>query len=123
MIGYTSLGTNNLARASEFYDQIFLLLEGERTYEFDDFIVWGIKESEPMFSIHIPYDRKEATVGNGVMIALKAGSKAIVDEVYNLAIELGAVDEGKPGSRMDGFYAAYFRDLDGNKINIHYFGE
>lgn len=75
-----------------------------------------------MFSVHIPYDGKSASVGNGVMIALKADRKEMVDELYAKAISIGAIDEGKPGSRMEGFYAAYFRDLDGNKLNIHYMG-
>ncbi len=122
MIGYTSLGTNDLNRACEFYDQLFAAMGGKRAYEFEDFVVWGRDESEPTFSIHKPHDGKYATVGNGVMIALKSDSKELVDTVYNLALKLGGLDEGKPGKRMDGFYAAYFRDLDGNKLNIHYFG-
>lgn len=56
------------------------------------------------------------------MIALKADRKEMVDELYAKAISIGAIDEGKPGGRMEGFYAAYFRDLDGNKLNIHYMG-
>lgn len=122
MIGYTSLGTNDLSRACSFYDEIFELMGAKRTFEFEDFVVWGIDESQPMFSIHIPHDKKNASVGNGVMIALKSDSKELVDNVYSLAIKLGGLDEGAPGIRMEGFYAAYFRDLDGNKLNIHHFG-
>lgn len=122
MIGYISVGTNDLEKSSSFYDELFESIGAKRTYEFEDFIVWGKGESEPMFSVHIPYDGKSATVGNGVMIAIKADSKEVVDEFYAKAVSLGAFDEGKPGSRMEGFYAAYFRDLDGNKLNIHFLG-
>lgn len=122
MIGYTSLGTNDLNRSASFYDQIFESLGGKRTYSFEDFIVWGKDHTQPMFSVHKPYDGKYATVGNGVMIALVCSSKKQVDDTYNLALKLGALDEGGPGERMDSFYAAYFRDLDGNKLNVHYFG-
>ena len=70
-----------------------------------------------------PYDGKPATVGNGVMVALAARDKAHVDEIYNAAIEMGAKDEGAPGPRGDdGFYAGYFRDPDGNKLNAFVMG-
>ncbi|TYC67205.1 VOC family protein [Stappia sp. BW2] len=121
MIGYTSLGTNDLKRSAAFYDALFAELGGQRLMEFDDFIVWSGQPAGAAFSVHIPYDGKLATVGNGVMIALSASSRAQVDAVYRKAIELGAADEGKPGQRADnGFYAAYFRDPDGNKLNVHH---
>ena len=122
MIGYTSVGTNDFKRACDFYDELFENFGARRTFEDKDFVAWGKGENEPMFSVHIPFDGKDATVGNGVMIALKSDKKEMVDELYSKALSLGALDEGKPGYRMDQFYAAYFRDLDGNKINIHYMG-
>ena len=76
----------------------------------------------PAGGITIPFDGQPATVGNGVMIALAASSKEQVDKLYAKAMSLGATDEGKPGARMDNFYAAYFRDLDGNKLNFFYMG-
>ena len=54
------------------------------------------------------------------MVALAADSKEMVVKVYNKALELGATDEGAAGPRMEGFYAGYFRDLDGNKLNVFY---
>lgn len=123
MIGYISLGTNDLERSSAFYDELFETMGAKRTYEFDDFVVWGKNGCAPMFSVHIPHDGKRATVGNGVMIALNTDSKENVDELYAKAMSIGAIDEGKPGIRMEGFYAAYFRDLDGNKLNIHHMGQ
>jgi len=120
MIGYTTIGTNDLAGSASFYDALFTTLGAGRAMEADDFIAWGQAENTPMFSIHIPADGEAATVGNGVMIGLAAGGSETVDEIYRLAIELGATCEGPPGPRGDGgFYAGYFRDLDGNKLNIH----
>jgi len=69
-----------------------------------------------------PYDEQTATVGNGVMVAIRAKSKEEVDALYNKAIELGGADEGAAGPRGDGFYAGYFRDLEGNKLNAFYMG-
>ncbi|OSQ29045.1 glyoxalase [Thalassospira sp. MCCC 1A03138] len=123
MIGYTSIGTNNLATSGAFYDVILGMMGAKRVMEMEDFIVWSRAEGEANFSIHLPFDGRRATVGNGVMIALQGKSKDEVDAVYSKAISVGAESEGEPGARGgddSGFYAAYFRDPDGNKINIHY---
>ena len=69
-----------------------------------------------------PFDKKPATVGNGVMVALEASNAAQVDALHRRALQLGAADEGAPGPRGEGFYAGYFRDLDGNKLNFFCFG-
>ena len=71
----------------------------------------------PALSVTVPFDGKPATVGNGVMVALVMDSTDKVDALHAKALELGGTDEGAPGPRGDGFYAAYFRDLDGNKLN------
>ena len=117
MIGYTTLGTNDLPRAAAFYDELLALFGARRVMDFGTFIVWGNKPGAPGFSICKPYNGEPATVGNGVMIALAASSPDQVKAVYEKAISLGGTDEGAPGPRSDQFYAAYFRDLDGNKLN------
>ena len=123
MIGYTSVGTNDLKTSAAFYDALFEGLSAKRIMEFDDFIVWGKDAASPAFSVHLPFDGRPATVGNGVMVALSAKSRAEVDAIHQKAVALGAADEGKPGQRAEnGFYAAYFRDPDGNKLNIHHMG-
>jgi predicted lactoylglutathione lyase len=118
MIGYVTLGTNDFDKAAAFYDALLAELGGKRVMEMDNrFIAWGNNPAAPMVSIIKPYDGKEATAGNGTMISLAADSQATVDRVYKQAIELGAKDEGAAGPRGDsGFYAGYFRDLDGNKL-------
>jgi len=122
MIGYTTVGTNDLPRAVAFYDALFAELGAKRTMEFDRGIVWGTAMDQPGFSVLKPFDGKPATVGNGVMIALVVDSKEKVDRIYKKALELGATDEGPAGPRFDGFYAGYFRDLDGNKLNVFCMG-
>jgi len=88
----------------------------------DSFIAWSAAPGGPMVSVIKPFDGKAASVGNGVMVALAASSKAQVDAIHRKALSLGAKDEGAPGPRGDGFYAAYFRDLDGNKLNAFFMG-
>ena len=124
MIGYVTLGTNDLKKAGDFYDKIAGKLGAERFMEADNFIAWGKPGGGVgLIGIHRPFDGKPATVGNGVMVALAAKDKAQVDRIYQLARSLGGADEGPPGHRSEKFYAAYFRDLDGNKLNCCYMGE
>jgi catechol 2,3-dioxygenase-like lactoylglutathione lyase family enzyme len=117
MIGYVTLGTNRIDEAAKFYDDLFALFGAGRIMESDRFIAWGTGMTSPAVSIAKPYDGKPATVGNGVMVALAMDSPEKVDAVYARALELGGTDEGAPGPRSDQFYAGYFRDLDGNKLN------
>ena len=119
MIGYVTLGTNNFERAAQFYDNLLAVIGAKRAMESPEFIAWGNSPNQARLSIIKPYDGQVATVGNGVMVALIVDSKEKVDAVYNKAIELGGKDEGAAGPRGDsGFYAGYFRDLDGNKLNV-----
>jgi catechol 2,3-dioxygenase-like lactoylglutathione lyase family enzyme len=118
MIGYVTLGTNNFARAAAFYDALLGELGAKRFMEYDTFIAWAVSPTQPALSIIKPYDGQPATVGNGVMVALAVDAKEKVDRIYRKAIELGAKDEGPAGPRSDNFYAGYFRDLDGNKLNV-----
>jgi len=118
MIGYITLGTNDMQRAAAFYDTLLGMFGAKRTMEMDTFIAWGDSPTATMLSVIKPYDKNPATIGNGVMVALACDGKAKVDAVYKKAIELGAKDEGPAGPRGGNFYAGYFRDLDGNKINV-----
>ncbi|HEX6944863.1 MAG TPA: VOC family protein [Casimicrobiaceae bacterium] len=126
MLGYVTLGTNDLPRAKAFYDALLaemgvkcLMEFGGRGYG------WAAAMDKPMLCVMKPYDGRPATVGNGVMAGIAADSRATVDRVYAKALALGGTDEGPPGPRAeggDGFYAAYFRDLDGNKLDVFFYG-
>jgi len=119
MIGYVTLGTNDLERAVAFYDALFAVLGARRFMEDPGhFVAWAVAPDQPAVSVTTPFDGNAATPGNGTMVALVVDSKEKVHELYDKAISLGGQDEGPPGPRMDGFYAGYFRDLDGNKLNV-----
>jgi len=122
MIGYVTLGTNDLPRAAAFYDKIAAVLDTPRMMENENFIAWGKEGGAAGIGLTKPFDGHVATVGNGVMVALECKDRAQVDEIYNLAISLGAKCEGPAGERWPGFYAGYFRDLDGNKLNAFVMG-
>jgi len=119
MIGYVTLGTNDLKRAVAFYDELLSVMGAGRFMEVEDiFVAWAVSPDKPGISVTKPFDGNPATVGNGMMVALAVDSKEMVHKVYDKAIELGAQDEGPAGPRGDEFYAGYFRDLDGNKLNV-----
>ena len=122
MIGYVTVGTNDLARAAKFYDAIAAELSTPRMMEFDNFIAWGRANGPAGIAVTKPYDGQPATVGNGVMVAFEAKDKDQVDRLYAIALANDGTDEGAPGPRGDGFYAGYFRDPDGNKLNAFVMG-
>jgi catechol 2,3-dioxygenase-like lactoylglutathione lyase family enzyme len=118
MIGYTMVGTNDLPRAAAFYDALFVSLGYKRLFELEDKIAWGADPAQPMFFVCKPFDGKPATVGNGTMTGIAVKNPAAVDAAHEKALALGGVDEGAAGPRGSSFYCGYFRDLDGNKLNL-----
>ena len=123
MIGYVTLGTNDLERAARFYDPLAAELGVGRMMDFDTFIAWGEMGGAPGIAATKPFDVKEASVGNGTMVAIEAKDRDQVKRLYDIALANGGSCEGEPGPRGEPdengmvFYAAYFRDPDGNKLN------
>lgn len=123
MIGYVTVGTNDIAQSARFYDAIAAEMGVGRMMEFDTYIAWGAPGGAPGIAVIKPFDGNPASVGNGVMVALEAKDKAQVDRIHDIALAHGGSDEGAPGPRGDqGFYAGYFRDPDGNKLNAFVMG-
>ena len=116
MIGYTSVGTNDLEKAIHFYGELLSLLGAKPFFKSERGVGWGVSPDKPMFSVLKPFDGQKATVGNGGMVAFAAAHPEQVQALHAKALQLGAQDEGAPGPRGNGFYGAYFRDLDGNKL-------
>ena len=122
MIGYTTLGANDLERARAFYDAVLAPLGGRRTLTYERSQYYGSPTRGAMLGLTLPFDREPATAGNGAMVALAAESPASVDQVHAAAMAAGGTCEGPPGQRLDNFYGAYFRDPDGNKICVFKMG-
>ena len=116
MVGYTTFGTNDLDRAVAFYDTLLGEFGAKQLMNNGRLVLWGKEMGNGMFAICKPFDEKPASVGNGSMVAFNMESKEGVEKLYAKALELGATDEGPPADRMPGFFAGYFRDLDGNKF-------
>ncbi len=119
MIGYALFGTNDLPRAAAFYDALLAEIGATRFMESDRFIAWAVSPEAPSLGVCLPFNGNPATAGNGTMMALALDSNEKVDRLHAKALALGGTDEGPAGPRgLAGFYAGYFRDLDGNKLNV-----
>ena len=122
MIGYATVGTNDIDRARGFYDALLGEIGARRVMEFpqNGFTLYGTGGRAPGLAVTRPYDGGAAAPGNGTMVALAMDSREKVERLHSKALELGGSDEGAPGLRTPegerAFYGAYFRDLDGNKL-------
>ena len=116
------MGTNDWEAALRFYDELLGTVGAKRMFELEDFVLWGTSMDKGCLALVRPFDKNPATIGNGMMVAFQMETTEAVDAFYAKAIALGATDEGPPGQRSEGFYAGYFRDLDGNKLNAFKFG-
>ncbi|AKH43109.1 catechol 2,3-dioxygenase-like lactoylglutathione lyase family enzyme [Altererythrobacter atlanticus] len=118
MIGYVTLGTSDLERAARFYDAIAAEMGvGRMMEEPGVYIAWGALDGGAGIAATKPFDGQPASVGNGTMVALEARDEEQVARLHRIALDHGGSDEGAPGPRGEMFYAAYFRDPDGNKLN------
>lgn len=118
MIGYATLGTNDLPRAAAFYDTLLAEFGAKRLWESARGIGWGVAFDKPNLALMKPFDGNPATVGNGVVIGLVVDARDKVHHVHEKALQLGGQNEGAVGPRGEGFYGGYFRDLDGNKLVV-----
>ena len=116
-IAHVTYGTKDIVRGAMFYDAVMAAFGGTRAFTRDTAIGWAFAEGGPSIGICLPFDGEPASSGNGTMFALMAASEEQVRQVHAAALASGGSDEGAPGPRANGFYAAYFRDPDGNKLN------
>lgn len=116
-LAHCTFGTTDLARGARFYDAIMAEFGGSRTFAHDTAIGWAFAQGGPSIGICLPFDKQPATQGNGTMFAIMADDEDQVRRVHAAALANGGSCEGAPGLRPNGFYAAYYRDPDGNKLN------
>jgi len=123
MIGYVTIGVNDMEKAKKFYTDLLSDLGAKVLADMGRIAFIGASMDQPSLAVCIPVNEEDPQPGNGNMVAINPGSKEKVDEFYRKAIELGGTCEGAPGQRIDDvFYGAYFRDPDGNKVAFFQFG-
>ena len=123
MIGYVTIGTSDMEKAKQFYTDLLSEIGYSVTMDMGRIAFLGKEQGQPMLALCTPYNEENQDCGNGNMVAIDPGSKEMVDKLHAKALELGATNDGDPGSRIEGvFYGAYFRDPDGNKMAFYQFG-
>jgi len=125
VIGYVTLGSDDLDRSRAYFDELLGTIGARRVMQFPDedggFTMYGVGRDKPSLVVTRPYDKQPAHHGNGNMVALVMDSRDKVDAFHAKALELGGTNEGDPGFRGDpkfGYYFAYFRDPDGHKFAV-----
>ena len=121
MIGYVSLGTNDLDKAAAFYEPIAEMLGHQRMMSNERMVMWGTPGKGALLGVIKPFDGGPATAGNGTMVSLEAPDEETVGKIHAYALAHGGSDEGAPGMRGENFYGGYFRDPDGNKLVAYLF--
>jgi predicted lactoylglutathione lyase len=122
MLAYTTIGTADIEKAKAFYLAVLEDMDVSVVMDTGRLAALGNPGGGAMLAVCIPYNEEGPSPGNGNMVSIAPGSKELVDKLHAKALELGATDDGAPGDRMDGFYGAYFRDADGNKVCFCHFG-
>ncbi|MEJ1964933.1 MAG: VOC family protein [Gammaproteobacteria bacterium] len=122
MFSHVFVGVRDFDRALAFYRAFLPLLGLEERFCKEKRAGWQTAPGlRPLFLIGTPYNTLPHEVGNGQMAAFLAGRRALVDEVYAVALASGATSEGAPGLRPEYheyYYGAYFRDTEGNKLCV-----
>ena len=120
MFAFISIGTNNLKKSSQFYDELLKTLGIVRVIQDERYVGYSKEDNLEIIEFYImcPFDKKEATIGNGTMISFDGKTPEKVNDFHQKALKIGATNEGFPGPRHGEDYYAYIRDLDGNKICV-----
>jgi len=119
---HVTVGTNDLEKARAFYDSVFEKIGLKRITDLgDNGSIWG--QDAPSFFVLKPANGQPATVGNGVTVSFEAPDRVAIRAFHEAALAAGAKNEGNAGSRdwAPNAYAAYVRDLDGNKLAVYCF--
>lgn len=122
MIGYVTIGTADMEKAKAFYTALLADIGGSILMDMGNFVAFGNEPGSPLLAICKPFNEEAANPGNGNMVAMAPGSTELCASLHAKALSLGGSDEGAPGARGDGFYGAYFRDPDGNKMCFFHMG-
>ena len=118
-------GSNDIEKAKSFYDVTLAVIGLKGLYEHGSGgRIYGTAAGVPLLSIVRPFNGDSASAGNGSMASLMCDSRDQVSAIHAKALEQGGTCDGPPGPRggeESGIFAAYFRDLDGNKISALHF--
>ena len=126
MIGYVTVGVDDVQKAERFYSA-FLQRLGYQLEVSAEGLSYSIpaapdqSHESPDFYVKPPFNGKSASVGNGTMVAFRVATQQKVRELHAAALAAGGSNEGDPGFRAAysaNFYVGYLRDSQGNKVAL-----
>lgn len=120
MLSGVCIGTNDLTAATAFYDKVMATIGMKRELTKPDEIGYAGSDGKVTFFVLTPYNEQPASFGNGTQVMFYAADEAGVKAFHEMALRSGGTDDGSPGPRNyhPGYYGAYARDLDGNKLHV-----
>ena len=121
MAGYVCIGASDFELSVAWYLELLDPIGAKRMMDLEGFTLIGKEGGGASIAVTRPFNGEPQSAGNGMMVALQVANQEEVNGIYERAIAMGGSDEGPPGDRGGIFYAAYFRDIDGNKLNAYCF--
>jgi catechol 2,3-dioxygenase-like lactoylglutathione lyase family enzyme len=120
LIDHIQLVVKDLPAAQKFYSAVFDVLNIPMGGTGDDYF-WA----DELFVSTPDSDAAQGKLTGRNHLAFQALDGAMVDAFYQVALENGGKDNGKPGERPyhPGYYAAFVLDPDGNNIEAVYHGK
>jgi catechol 2,3-dioxygenase-like lactoylglutathione lyase family enzyme len=119
MIDHISLAVRDLAASARFYEAVLATLGHARLVERPRTVGFGKRYAE--LWLNLREDTAHVAAGSGAHVCLRARSAEAVQAFHRIALLQGGTDDGPPGPRPDDnpdqvYYAAFVRDLDGNRL-------
>lgn len=121
MIDHVSVGVRDLKASAAFYDAVLSVIGYKKLDDREKTMGWGKPGKHSEFWINARPAMAKISADSGTHICLRAKNPQLVDKFFEAAMKAGGVSDGDPGPRPhfgDGYYAAFIRDLDGNRIEV-----
>lgn len=120
MLSGVCVGSDDLCAAGTFYDKVLGTLGMSRLVTGQHELGYAGSDGHVSVWVVTPFNNKPATYGNGTQLMFFAADQEAVKAFHAAALSEGGKDEGLPGPRdyREGYYGAYVRDRDGNKLHV-----
>ena len=117
MIDHVSVAVRDLEAATRFYEAVLATLGFAKLEQRPATVGFG--KQYPEFWINLRRGMQALAADSGAHVCFRARSADLVDAFHAAALVAGGASDGAAGLRPqhgEGYYAAFIRDPDGNRI-------